>query len=349
MGPAKPRTVALLEPPTRTALQVSRHAAEALQALGHEARVLSFHEGRLARRLALPGVAEVERALLRRKLASWLEKVEPELVFVCKGEHVSPDTIGWVRQRMKIPWALWFIDDPLHLDTSTSLSPHYDYLFTTDPASADSHRTAGAPRVEVLPYACHPSLHSPQALEPDEREALSSEVAFVGTINTAHRRDVLEALAAFDLRVWGGTTERYIDHEGREREGKLQLSEALLERLAGRWAWDEEVPKIYSAADVVLNVQHPDRLNMRLFEAPACGAFLLTDGRDYVGEFFEPDKEVALYDGLEDVAERVSYWLSRPEERAAIADAGRRRAHRDHTYERRMKVVLETCFGPEPD
>lgn len=349
MGPARPRTVALLEPPTRTALQVTRHAAEALSSLGHEAPVLSFQEGRLGRRLKLPGVAEGERAMLRRKLLSWLERVEPDLIFVCKGEYVSVDTIGWVRRRMKVPWALWFIDDPLHLDKSTSLSPHYDYLFTTDAASADSHRRAGAPRVEVLPYACHPPLHSPQALEPGEREALSSQVVFVGTINTAHRRDVLEALASFDLRVWGGTTERYIDPEGREMEGKLHLSEALLERLSGRWAWDEEVPKIYAASDVVLNVQHPDRLNMRLFEAPACGAFLLTDGRDYVGEFFEPEKEVALYDGLEDVAEKVAYWLSRPEERRAIAEAGRRRAHRDHTYQRRMEVVLKTCFSADAD
>ncbi len=74
---------------------------------------------------------------------------------------------------------------------------------------------------------------------------------------------------------------------------------------------------------------------------------MLTDGKDYVGDFFEPGKEVALHDGTEDVADLVAYWLARPEERAAIAEAGFRRAHQDHTYVKRMESLVAACFVPE--
>lgn len=345
---AKPRTIAVLEPPTRTARQVARHSAAALESLGLRVSSLPYYEGRIAHRLPLPGVDSLERAWGRRRILAWIESVEPDLLFVCKGVHVSAETIQWVRGRTGLPWACWFIDDPISLPTSTALSPHYDYFFTTDQTSAQAHRDAGSPNVEVLPYACHPTLHRPVSLAPEEETSLKSDVAFVGTINAVHRRDVLEALTDFDLKVWGGTTGVHRSSSGSLTKGELRLSDALHRRLAGRWAWDEEVTRIYAAAAVVLNVQHPDLLNMRLFEAPACGAFLLTDGRDYVGEFFEPELEVALYDGPHDVADRVAYWISRPEERAAIAEAGRLRAHRDHTYVNRMRTLLDTCFGPEP-
>ena len=347
MPSTKSRTIAVLEPPTRIALQAARHSAAALESLGHRVRSLLYKEDRLANRLPLPGIALLEGAWSRRRLLVWLERVEPELILVFKGARIAPSTIEWIRKSLDVPWACWFYGDPVWLPFSTTISPYYDYFFTSDRISAQAHRKAGSPNVNVLPYGIHPPLHRPVTLTPDERATLGCEIAFSGTLHSVNRRDVLEALADFDLKVWGGTSDQYVDTSRRLVRGELRLSDSLRRCLVGQWAWEEEVSKIYAAAAIVLNVQHPDHLNMRLFEAPACGAFLLTDGRDYVGEFFEPGKEVALYDGPEDVAEQVVYWLARPEERAAIAEAGRLRAHRDHTYAHQMQSLLETCFGPD--
>lgn len=349
MSPTKTRTIAFLEPPIRTTLQFARYSAAALESLGHRVHSLLYKEDRLARRLGLPFVADAEQAWSRRGLLAWLEKIEPELILVIRALRIAPSTIEWIRRRLRVSWACWSYGNPLDVPPSTMLSPYYDYFFTADPHSARAHRDAGSPNVGVLPYACHPPLHRPVTLTPEERAALQCDIAFGGTINAAHRRDVLEAVAAadVDLKVWGGLSGMYRDYFGTEVHGDLRFSNALQRRLVGHWAWQEELSKIYSTAGIVLNVVHPDVLNLRLFEAPGCGAFLLTDGREYVGEFFEPGKEVALYDGPEDVAEKVAYWLARPGERASIAEAGRRRAHCDHTYVNRMQVLVETCFGPE--
>ena len=347
MSPSQVCTIAVLEPPTRNALQVARFCAAAFESLGHAVHSLFYIEDRFANRLPMPGVATAERVWRRRNLLAWLEKVEPDLLFVCKGDHIAPSTIEWIRTRTNVPWSCWFIDDPVSLPISTTFSPSYDYFFTTDPSSAQAHREAGATKAGVLPFAYHPPLHRPVTLTPEERAALRCDIAFVGTINSVNRRDVLEALAHFDLKVWGRTIGKYFNASRTIVSDELPFSSALQSRFVGQGAWGEEIPRIYAAAAIVLNVHHPDHLNQRLFEVPGCGGFLLTDGKDYVGDFFEPDKEVALYDGTEDVADLVAYWLARPEERAAIAEAGFRRAHQDHTYVNRMESLMETCFGPE--
>jgi spore maturation protein CgeB len=329
---------------------MSRYSAVALESLGHRVTSLLYLEDRLFSRLPFLGVGSGERAWCRQKLLNWLEQVEPELILVIRGSRIHPSTIEWVRRRLAVPWACWFYGDHQpDLPISSVISPSYEFFFTPNATLVEAHKKAGASNVSVLPYAIHPSLHRPVVLTPEESSALRCEVVFSGTINSENRVDVLETLVEFDLKVWGGTIGEYVDNSQRLVKNKLRLSDALRRRMVGRWAWEDENVRIYLAANVVLNVVYPDNVSMRLFEAPACGAFLLTDGRDYVDEFFEPEKEVALYDGPHDVADRVAYWISRPEERAAIAEAGYRRAHREHTYAHRMKVLLDTCFGPSSD
>ena len=147
MSPSQARTIAVIEPPTRNALQVARFCAAAFESLGHKVHSHLYIEDRLAIRLPAPGVATAERVWRRRKLLAWLEKVEPDLIFVCKAERIAPSTIEWVRKRTRVPWACWYVDDPLMLPISTTFSPSYDYLFAIDHDSAQAHRDAGSPNV----------------------------------------------------------------------------------------------------------------------------------------------------------------------------------------------------------
>lgn len=66
----------------------------------------------------------------------------------------------------------------------------------------------------------------------------------------------------------------------------------------------------------------------RLFEAAACGAAIMTDKWPGIEEFFQPGEEIFVVDSS-DEARRVIEM--RPAEQRAVADAGRRRALREHT------------------
>ena len=71
--------------------------------------------------------------------------------------------------------------------------------------------------------------------------------------------------------------------------------------------------------------------NQRMFQATGVGACLVTDRGTNLSDLFEPDTEVVTYEGVDECVEKVTYLLEHEDERKAIADAGRRRALRDHS------------------
>ena len=98
-------------------------------------------------------------------------------------------------------------------------------------------------------------------------------------------------------------------------------------------------------AKVTLNV-HIDvvgdrAVNMRLFEATGTGSCLLTDRKGDIGRLFEEGKEVVVFDGPEDCAEKARWLLDHETERAAIAAAGKARTLRDHNLEVEIRRVGE--------
>jgi spore maturation protein CgeB len=73
----------------------------------------------------------------------------------------------------------------------------------------------------------------------------------------------------------------------------------------------------------------------------ACGGFQLADRRPALEGLFEADKEIIVFDDLNDLRSKAAYYLDNPEERKRIAEQGRQRVLRDHTYEKRMEEMLE--------
>ena len=81
--------------------------------------------------------------------------------------------------------------------------------------------------------------------------------------------------------------------------------------------------------------------NMRLFEATGMGSLLLTDKKDNLNQLFEIDKEIVTYSCKEEALEKVKYLLENPHKISEIALAGQARTLKDHSYEVRMKELIE--------
>ena len=108
-------------------------------------------------------------------------------------------------------------------------------------------------------------------------------------------------------------------------------------------AWGKDMYTIFAKSKIVIN-RHIDIAknyanNMRMFDATAMGALLITDHKDNMEEFFEVGKEVITYKDAHDLVNKIKYYLSHPDERIKIAKAGQKRTLRDHTYEVRMKEL----------
>ncbi len=81
--------------------------------------------------------------------------------------------------------------------------------------------------------------------------------------------------------------------------------------------------------------------NMTLYEATGAGTLLITDAKENLNDLFDVGKEVIAYHNAQECVELVKYYLEHENERLAVAESGRRRTLRDHSYESRMREMVE--------
>ncbi len=107
-------------------------------------------------------------------------------------------------------------------------------------------------------------------------------------------------------------------------------------------AYYNQLPGFYPRCQVNLNVtsrQMKGAVNQRVFDVPACGAFLLTDRQEQMDALFEPGLETASYAHPDELPDMVRHYLDIP--RSAAHRPGRqRRILADHSYDRRMETLF---------
>lgn len=110
---------------------------------------------------------------------------------------------------------------------------------------------------------------------------------------------------------------------------------------------DDEKVELYNRARINLGIggtgvsERMTCIKGRDFEVPAAGGLYLTTYDPELSFLFDIGKEILCYLNEIDCVEIVRYFLERPEEAQAIADAGRARCLRDHTYKVRFQGLFE--------
>ena len=263
--------------------------------------------------------------LMLKKLAAF----DPDLVLVLLGNYTSPATIVKVRELTKAPIACWCQDHMGSMGRQYIIGAKYDYVFAKDQAMVDRlRRFTGTKQVHYLPEACNPEIHRPLAPTDDDRLRFGCDVTTAATLYY-YRSEILEALAGIDMRIWG-TLPRYYD-------GPLRGF------ATGRQVFGRDKAACFNCAKIVINSLYPlefDGLNARAFEVAGCGGFQLITHCDAVARHFEPGKDIETFRDLAELRNKVRYYLEHDDQRRAIAEAGRLRAHREHTYRNRLQQML---------
>lgn len=166
-------------------------------------------------------------------------------------------------------------------------------------------------------------------------EARPIECSFVGGLSALHNKGygLMEYLAnETSIHFWGYGVDT------------LPTDSIIRTRHHGE-VWGKDMFRILASSKITVN-RHIDVAenyanNMRLFEATGCGALLITDYKDNLGDLFEIGKEVVAYRSQEECVALIKYYLKHPEEASVIAKAGQARTLREHTYEKRMMQTAE--------
>lgn len=105
--------------------------------------------------------------------------------------------------------------------------------------------------------------------------------------------------------------------------------------------------KIVVGDTLQINFDYPYYYSDRLFEVPGRGGFSIFPDIKGVEENYEPGREIVLYKhgDLQDLKEKIDYYLAHETEREAIRRAGFERTKLDHTYINRWKTILEIVNG----
>ncbi len=91
----------------------------------------------------------------------------------------------------------------------------------------------------------------------------------------------------------------------------------------------------------MMNLLENENIKMRLFEATASGALLLTDAASGLRRYFEDGKEVVTHTSVEDAIDKINYYLNNENERLAISKSGKERCRTEWNTKKGAQMFLE--------
>ena len=208
-------------------------------------------------------------------------------------------------EKASFPTAAFFVDVSYDLPRRLAMAPFFDHVFLAHKDYVDTFR-AIHPSVHWLPVAAPRDLFRPGTSPRD------LDVAFVGTL-------------------------------ARERVPLLQRLEREFRMNDFRREYDlPELADTYRRAKIVVNKGREGEITLRIFEATAAGALLVTqEGAPGLDDLFVPGRDIVTYRDDDDAVRVIRDLLRDEEARHTIAEAGHRAFLARHTWEHRARTVLD--------
>jgi spore maturation protein CgeB len=311
---------------------LAENVIDALQHMGHTVTHLGC--ARPPHRYQMPTwIATTMREGLPRLDEQLQQRIIGAAVDACCEIIISLDASlmpGVVRQLRQhgMRTAFWFPDAVSNLGRQKMLLAPYDALFFKEPHVVERLLANLDLPVYYLPEACNPRWHRPLT-------AAGTEPYLVIAGNMYPSRvKLLERLVAkgIPLKLYGCGFPRWL--------GETSIRGTH----TGRPVFREDKAQVFRSAVGVLNTLHPAEIsgvNARLFEATGSGAAVITEFRPAVPELFTVEDEVLVFHDFDDLVDQATRLLNEAGLTASLGEAAVLRAHRDHTYERRLSFIFE--------
>jgi spore maturation protein CgeB len=252
-----------------------------------------------------------------------------------------------------LPWTFYDIDTPI---TIRALREHQkaDYIerrqipeldiyfsFTGGPLLREIESCFGASRAISLYCSFDPEQYRRFPLN----HTFACDLSYMGTYAPDRQPKLSELLCETAERLTG---KKFIV-AGPQYPNAVRWPENVqhIPHLSPVWH-----PELYSSSRFTLNVTRRDMSiaghspSVRLFEAAACGATILSDNWPGLDAFFVPGKEIVLPTGTDDVVHYLT-GLSDSETRA-IGESAQARVLAQHTSAHRAAEVereVERCYS----
>ncbi len=108
--------------------------------------------------------------------------------------------------------------------------------------------------------------------------------------------------------------------------------------------YEKDMPRIFYESKINLNVSLrsiQSGIPLRVMDILGAGGFCLTNYQPEIAEYFENEKHLVWYEGMEDLLQKADFYLTHDEKREKIASEGRERAAELFSYSKQFARILE--------
>lgn len=333
---------------------------KAFSALGHEVFAFGWHTYFKPGRSVTGLAGKLERivlkiqnrlilgpkvAALNRDAVQAVDRLRPDMVFVYRGTHLLPGTLGRIKASNPVTVVVGYNNDnPFVSGHIFGLWRHflrglsyYDLMLAFRAQNVEDYRLAGAKRSKLLRFWFDPDINHPVELSPQEQEQYGSDVVFAGNYEPQGRLEWLEeiAKAGFNLRLFG---------PGKNWDRKLRKSPWLHHLAPVNGAWGEDYNKALCGAKValcLLSKLNRDTYTIRSFEIPATKTMMLSEYTDDLATLYTEGVEAEFFRSKDELIAKLHRYVADEALRRRVAEAGYRRVVADgHDVISRMRQVM---------
>ncbi len=233
-----------------------------------------------------------------------------DFLFVMKGTDVATETLKQIKKENDNLRLICFNpDDPFNKASSNkeivAAIPLYDFYCIWTKHLDKQLKAAGANELVYLPFGIDNEIIYPVAAD------YKYDISFIGNGDEERHRLILdldESLLknglAFKIHVFGSNWpikgKNIVIHGQRNGEDLL---------------------KTIAASKINLNLlrkQNKNSINMRTFEIPAAGGFMIHEKSEEAQMYFKPDEDVVYFDSIQVLVDKCIIYLNNENERSRV-------------------------------
>lgn len=168
--------------------------------------------------------------------------------------------------------------------------------------------------------------------EPDTKFQLSREALTFAMASEITRQDRIILLNLCGRRYHT----KFYSYEDSELIKNVEKCKAL--------DYISEMPKMFFCSKINLNPSLriiQSGIPLRALDIMGAGGFLLSNYQEELVELYENEKEMVVYESIEDALEKAEFYLRNEDIRLKIAENGRKKTLEQHSLQQCMKTIFE--------
>lgn len=269
-----------------------------------------------------PRDVKFNQAAYNELILHTINKFKVDLFITLGGEQISKQVLSVLGSK-GIKRVTWQIDDPFMLLNSYGKEMKeklylYDFIYSTNKESINNIYPKLKLNAKFFSFGFDPQCHI------DLKHKKIYDATFVGSSFPERKNRYISKLGN-RVHLWGSNDPLW-NHKGR-------ISHSSMVELVNQ-----------SRINVNFSDQPAYKINClknRVIEVLGCNQFLLTEDFPELEEMFITGKEVENFNSLEELNEKMDFYLKNEAKREKIAGAGADKVKKFYSYERLTGLMLQ--------